>query len=108
MRGCTWEEHGGDNLWLLQRVDNAALEGLTDGRLQVAEQRHDEVGGGGGGRQEEEVSEGSGSSAEILSRKKKKTELGSYLIQERRSCQNSYMMKHDLSGRFWTETLRNK
>lgn len=42
MRGCTWEEHGGDNLWLLQRVDYAALEGLTDGRLQVAEQRHDE------------------------------------------------------------------
>lgn len=31
-----WEEHGGDNLWLLQRVDNAALEGLTDRRLQVA------------------------------------------------------------------------
>lgn len=29
----------------------------------------------------------------------------SYLIQERRSCQNSYMMKHDLSCRFWTETL---
>lgn len=50
MCGCTWKEHGGDNLWLLQRVDNAALEGLTDGRLQVAEQRHDEVGGGGGGR----------------------------------------------------------
>lgn len=34
----TWEEHGGDHLWLLQRVDNAALEGLTDGRLQVAEE----------------------------------------------------------------------
>lgn len=31
----------------------------------------------------------------------------SYLIQERRSCQNSYIMKHDLSGRFWTETLNN-
>lgn len=41
MRGRTWKEHRGDNLWLLQRVDNAALEALTDGRLQVAEQRHD-------------------------------------------------------------------
>lgn len=33
----TWEQHGGHHLWLFQRVDNAALEGLTDGRLQVAE-----------------------------------------------------------------------
>ena len=33
----TWEQHGGHHLRLLQRVDNAALEGLTDGRLQVAE-----------------------------------------------------------------------
>lgn len=32
----TWEEHGGDHFWLFQGVNNAALEGLADGRLQVA------------------------------------------------------------------------
>lgn len=32
----TWEEHGGHHLRLFQGVDNAALEGLADGGLQVA------------------------------------------------------------------------
>lgn len=53
----TWEEHGGDHLWLLQRVDDAALEGLTDGRLQVAEQ------GEGKGKERGGASEGAGSSS---------------------------------------------
>lgn len=35
----TWEEHGGHHLWLFQGVDNAALEALADGRLQVAERK---------------------------------------------------------------------
>lgn len=37
----TWEEHGGHHLWLFQGVDNAALEGLADGRLQVAERKEE-------------------------------------------------------------------
>lgn len=36
---CTWEKHGRDHFWLFQRVNNAALEGLTDGRLQVADRK---------------------------------------------------------------------
>lgn len=55
MSSCTWKEHGGDNLWLLQCIDNAALEGLADGRLQVTERRHNLMGkkeGGGEGFRE--------------------------------------------------------
>lgn len=35
----TWEEHCGNNFWFFQRVTNAALESLADGRLQIAEKK---------------------------------------------------------------------
>lgn len=108
----TWEEHGGDNLWLFQWVDNATLEGLTYGRLQVAGRKEGRKGWDCHLHPRRKI---------MLQRHAAQISVQwnscflyamkpfwSYLIQERRSCQNSYMMKHDLSGRFWTEMLKIK